>query len=342
MRVFFNFMKEPGGFRILFGSLVLILLLFMAILGEKFSPYTSSQMDTEFILEPPSVGFFRSFLVTEKALKNLNHSSYIPPPETSPSGLTESEDSEYDYLSEDPSPVENSLSENPQKKHAHYFGTDKDGRDILAMLLAGARTCILPGLITCLVALGFGLPLGILSGYFGGFLSKVISFFSGLLLSFPRFILILIVICAFEPNIYLTMVVLGITMIPRISEIFRDRVETLSRQGFVLAAKESGLSHFRIMWKHLFWHQCRTLFFIQASLIMAESILVETTLSYLQFGTKPPEISWGNIIEGSRLSFFSEYYWITFFPSMAIVISILGFFYLGDGLNQRFLNRDKR
>ena len=82
--------------------------------------------------------------------------------------------------------------------------------------------------------------------------------------------------------------------------------------------------------------------FIQFSLIMAESILVETTLSYLQFGTKPPEVSWGNIIEGSRLTFFSGQYWITFFPAAAIILAILGFFYLGDGLNARQEHREGR
>jgi peptide/nickel transport system permease protein len=83
-------------------------------------------------------------------------------------------------------------------------------------------------------------------------------------------------------------------------------------------------------------------FFIQFSLIMAESILVETTLSYLQFGTKPPEVSWGNIIEGSQMAFFSGFYWITFFPATAIILAILGFFYLGDGLNARLAYREGR
>jgi peptide/nickel transport system permease protein len=83
-------------------------------------------------------------------------------------------------------------------------------------------------------------------------------------------------------------------------------------------------------------------FFIQFSLIMAESILTETTLSYLQFGTRPPDVSWGNIIEGSRMTFFSGMYWITFFPAVAIILAILGFFYLGDGLNARLSYREGR
>jgi peptide/nickel transport system permease protein len=138
------------------------------------------------------------------------------------------------------------------------------------------------------------------------------------------------------------MIVLGISIVPRVSELLRTRVQTLSQMGFILAAKESGLTDWKIMVRHLFWYQNRTVFFIEASLIMAESILVETTLSYLQFGTKPPDVSWGNIIEGSRLAFFSEHYWITFFPSVAIIVSILGFFYLGDGLNAKLEYKERR
>jgi peptide/nickel transport system permease protein len=112
-------------------------------------------------------------------------------------------------------------------------------------------------------------------------------------------------------------------------------VRLLANQGFILAAKEGGLSDWRILTRHLFWYQNRQVFSIQFSLIMAESVLTETTLSYLQFGTKPPEVSWGNIIEGSQMTFFSGYYWITFFPALAIILAILGFFYVGDGMNAR-------
>ena len=224
----------------------------------------------------------------------------------------------------------------------HVLGTDKNGRDMVALLIAGARNCFLPGLVACAVALGLGVPLGLLAGYYDGRWRMVARIFNGTLLSMPRMVLILVVICALEPNVYLTMAVLGGTLIPRVSELLATRVRILSGMGFILAARESGLGDFRILTRHLFWYQNRAVFFIQFSLIMAESILTETTLSYLQFGTRPPEVSWGNIIEGSRLTFFSGQYWITFFPAVAIVLAILGFFYLGDGLNARLAYREGR
>jgi peptide/nickel transport system permease protein len=213
---------------------------------------------------------------------------------------------------------------------------------MVALLVAGARNCFLPGLVTCAFALGLGVPLGLLAGYYGGRVRMIVGTFNSTILSLPRLVLILVVICALEPNVYYTMGVLGATLIPRVSELIATRVRILSNMGFILAAKEAALSDFKILYRHLFWYQNRAVFIIQFSLIMAESILVETTLSYLQFGTKPPEVSWGNIIEGSQMSFFSGLYWITFFPAAAIILAILGFFYLGDGLNARLSFREGR
>lgn len=239
------------------------------------------------------------------------------------------------------SPVQEASGEDPLRR-AHYLGTDRNGRDLLSLLVAGARTCFAPGMVTCSVALGLGIPLGLFAGYYGGRFRAVIGALNGTVLSMPRLVLILVVICALEPNVYYTMGVLGATLIPRVSELIATRVRILSNMGFILAAKEAALSDFTILYRHLFWYQNRAVFFIQFSLIMAESILVETTLSYLQFGTKPPEVSWGNIIEGSQMSFFSGFYWITFFPAVAIILAILGFFYLGDGLNARLAYKEGR
>ncbi len=295
-------------------------------------------MDFGHLLAPPSAGWLMRITTTAEGRKALAESRA-----NIPSGNADNGDEEWLGA------VEGGASSTAAEKTppvlgdpTHPLGTDKDGRDMIALLVAGARNCFLPGMTACAVALCLGLPLGLLAGYYEGGWRWAARIFNGTLLSLPRMVLLLAVICAFNPNVYLAMVVLGVTLIPRVSELIATRVRTLSRAGFILAAREGGLSDFRILTRHLFWYQNRGVFLVEFSLIMAEAILMETTLSYLQFGTKPPEVSWGNIIEGSRLTFFSGQYWVTFFPALAIVLAILGFFCLGDGLNARRAHRESR
>jgi peptide/nickel transport system permease protein len=345
------------------GGTLVSLLLLVALLGSRWTRFRTDQMDFEHLLTPPAAGWLMHLTTTEEGRKALIENN------ESRAGIRDQESSSAQSVQgikgkddengneawlgalengeQNASQVaESSLAEKNQRDArvlgdpSHLLGTDKDGRDMVALLVAGARNGLLPSAVACAVALGLGLPLGLLAGYYAGGWRWALKLFNGTLLSMPRIVLILVVICAFNPNIYLTMVVLGITLIPRISELIATRVHMLSQMGFTLAAREGGLSDFRILTRHLFWYQNRAVFFIQFSLVMAEAILMETTLSYLQFGIKPPEVSWGNMIEGSRLTFFSGQYWITFFPALAIVLAIMGFFCLGDGLNARRAYRE--
>lgn len=351
-------LKQPGSYRILLGGILVFLLALATVIGQVWTDWDHEEMDLENQLAPPEADWLKRLLTTEEGLrihernKSGSKGSQSDPPREGGGGAEDGDD--LDFLApsapaEDGSQGPSTPAGNPVEapamgeiKRSHYLGTDKNGRDMLALLVAGARTCFLPGLVTCSVALGLGIPFGLLAGFYGGRFRQGVHMLNGTVLSLPRLVLILVVICALEPNVYYTMGVLGVTMIPRVSELIATRVRILSNMGFILAAKEAALSDFKILYRHLFWYQNRAVFFIQFSLIMAESILVETTLSYLQFGTKPPEVSWGNIIEGSQMSFFSGFYWITFFPAAAIILAILGFFYLGDGLNARLAFREGR
>jgi peptide/nickel transport system permease protein len=357
-----RFLKTPGSYRILLGGGLVGLLLVAASFGSRWTRFEPGQMDFEHLLSPPAATWLMRLTTTAQGRKALieNRESVEVLEDSlaapSPQGANSQESDEggdAGWMSAVAgvssassnmrvSQKRDSLSLEAYRLSDHALGTDKDGRDLVALLVAGARNCLLSGCMACAVALGIGLPLGLLAGYYEGFWRRTLRILSGTLLSLPRMVVILVVICAFNPNIFLTMGVLGITLIPRVSELIATRVRTLSRTGLVLAAREGGLSDFRILSRHLFWYQNRAVFFIQASLIMSEAILMETTLSYLQFGIKPPEVSWGNIIEGSRLTFFSGQYWVTFFPALAIVLAILGFFYLGDGLNARMTFRESR
>jgi peptide/nickel transport system permease protein len=356
--LYMKYLKKPGSYRILAGGLIVGLLALATLTGGAWTQWGPEELDLDHLLAPPSVPWLKRMLATEEGLRiqernqaGIRGETHAPAPSA--------DDEDLDFLKGDgegkpegdggaAEPIADIKTQDPGNPDMapagkpHALGTDKNGRDMLALLIAGARNCFLPGLVTCAFALGLGIPLGLLAGYYGGNIRKIVGTFNSTILSLPRLVLILVVICALEPNVYYTMGVLGMTLIPRVSELIATRVRILSNMGFITAAKEAALSDFKILYRHLFWYQNRAVFFIQFSLIMAESILVETTLSYLQFGTKPPEVSWGNIIEGSQMSFFSGFYWITFFPAVAIILAILGFFYLGDGLNARLSYREGR
>lgn len=339
------FLKQPGGWRILAGGTIVFLLAMATLTGSFWTSYTADDLDLENQMTPPSSAWLKRLMATDEALRMQERNQAGGRGQNAPAAPS-ADDEDLDFLgggeeAADPKAAAAEEAARPAR-NTHVLGTDRNGRDLLALLIAGARNCFLPGLVTCAFALGLGVPLGLLAGYYGGNVRKIVGTFNSTILSLPRLVLILVVICALEPNVYYTMGVLGATLIPRVSELIATRVRILSNMGFILAAKEAALSDFKILYRHLFWYQNRAVFFIQFSLIMAESILVETTLSYLQFGTKPPEVSWGNIIEGSQMSFFSGFYWITFFPAVAIILAILGFFYLGDGLNARLAYREGR
>jgi peptide/nickel transport system permease protein len=338
------FLRRPGGGRILLGGTLVLLLAVTALMGSRWTRFAPEEMDFDHQLTPPP-GWLLWITTTAEGRRALIQSCQG----SLPASFQESGISEDDLLmalegrGNIPSGASRMASGTVVLgSHAHALGTDRNGRDMVALLVAGTRNCFLPGLAACAVALGFGIPLGLLAGYYEGRWRRLAQIFNGTMLSMPRMVLILVAICALRPDVYITMTVLGVTLIPRVSELIATRVRILSRMGFILAAREGGISDFRIMTRHLLWYQNRAVFLIQFSLIMAESILTETTLSYLQFGTRPPDVSWGNIIEGSRLTFFSGQYWITFFPAMAIIMAILGFFSLGDGLNARLAYREGR
>ena len=301
------FLRRPGGGRILLGGTLVLLLAITALMGSRWTRFAPEEMDFDHQLTPPP-GWLLWITTTAEGRRALIQSRQGSlPASLQASGIRE--DELLTALEGRGSNPEGALGAASRPvvlgSPAHALGTDRNGRDMVALLVAGARNCFLPGLAACAVALGFGIPLGLLAGYYEGRWRRLAQIFNGTLLSVPRMVLILVVICALQPDIYLTMTVLGVTLIPRVSELIATRVRILSRMGFILAAREGGISDFRILTRHLFWYQNRAVFFIQFSLIMAESILTETTLSYLQFGTKPPDVSWGNIIEGSRLTFFS-------------------------------------
>lgn len=221
----------------------------------------------------------------------------------------------------------------PPNTASHLLGTDFMGRDILSRLIIGIQAYFLPGLLAIAIALTAGTIFGVLAGYWGGGLDTTTTYISNLLNSFPRLVLILLMVAAFKPDIYTIMLVVGVTNIPAVASLIRSKILFLKQKNFIEAAMALGLKSWVIIFKHILWHNCRAILIIQATLGMAEAILMETSLSYLGFGVQEPTPSWGNMVQAGANYFMQGNFWPSTAPALAILFTILGFHLLGDGLN---------
>ena len=233
----------------------------------------------------------------------------------------------------DPQEINLELMMAPPNTDGHILGTDFMGRDMLSRLIIGIQAYFLPGILAIAIALFSGACLGVLAGYRGGIADIGVTYFGNLLDSFPRLVLILLMVAAFKPNIYTIMIVVGITNIPTVAAVIKSKIEFLKQKNFIEAAISIGLRSRTIIFKHILWHNCRSLLIVQATLGMAEVILIETSLSYLGFGVQEPVPSWGNMVQAGSNYFMQGNFWPSTAPALAILITIMGFHLLGDGLN---------
>ncbi len=239
----------------------------------------------------------------------------------------------FNLLPHDPQDLDLELMMAGPGTAGHLLGTDFMGRDMLSRLIVGIQAYFLPGLLAISISLLFGTLLGVLAGYCGGRSDTVITYFTNLVDSFPRLVLILLVIAAFKPNIYVIMIVVGITNVPVVASLIKGKIQFLKQKNFIEADTALGLPTRTIILKHILWHNCRSLLIIQATLGMGEAILMETSLSYLGFGVQEPTPSWGNMVQSGANYFMKGQFWPSTAPALAILFTILGFHLLGDGLN---------
>ena len=239
----------------------------------------------------------------------------------------------FGWLPHDPQAMNVALINAAPFTPGHLLGTDFLGRDLQARLILGIQAYFLPGLLAITISVVAGSVLGILAGYRGGWFDTLITYFNNLLDSFPRLVLILLVIASFKPDIYYVMVVVGITGMPVIANLIAGKIAFLRQTNFIEAAHALGLPAHTVILKHILWLICRAALVIQATLGMAEAILVETSLSYLGFGVQEPTPSWGNMVLAGANYFLQGNFWTSTAPALAILATILGFQLLGDGLN---------
>lgn len=239
----------------------------------------------------------------------------------------------FNLLPFDPQEINLEMLMAPPNTAGHMLGTDFMGRDILSRLVIGIQAYFLPGILAIAIALIAGICFGVMAGYWGAGLDTAVTYTSNLLNSFPRLVLILLMVAAFKPDIYTIMIVVGITNVPVVASLIKSKILFLRQKNFIEAAIAIGLKSRIIIFKHILWHNCRSVLIIQATLGMAEAILMETSLSYLGFGVQEPTPSWGNMVQAGANYFMQGKFWPSTAPALAILFTILGFHLLGDGLN---------
>jgi ABC-type dipeptide/oligopeptide/nickel transport system permease subunit len=211
-----------------------------------------------------------------------------------------------------------------------WLGTDHLGRDILSRLLYGAQVAVLAGAVSVGLAVVLGVSLGLMAGYWGGWVDDVLMRIVDALWAFPTLILALAIAASLGPGLSNAMIAIGIVFTPAFARLVRGQALSIRERDFAVAARALGAGPLRMMARHI-WPNVLGPIIVQSSLMIPQAIIVEATLSFLGLGIEPPNPSWGSMLR-QAYQYIERAPWLSLFPGAAIFLTVLGLNLLGDGL----------